>query len=59
MTEPGFGSDRLHMHTRAERRGNHYLLKGTKQYDPAEYEAAVNKMSVNIENTYVESAKTG
>src|SRR5579863_8741913 len=32
MTEPGAGSDALHMRTRAERRGDHYLLKGTKQY---------------------------
>ena len=32
MTEPGSGSDALHMHTRAERRGDHYVLKGTKQY---------------------------
>ena len=32
MTEPGSGSDALHMSTRAERRGEHYLLKGTKQY---------------------------
>jgi alkylation response protein AidB-like acyl-CoA dehydrogenase len=32
MTEPGSGSDALHMHTRAERHGDHYLLKGTKQY---------------------------
>jgi alkylation response protein AidB-like acyl-CoA dehydrogenase len=32
MTEPGSGSDALHMRTRAERRGDRYLLKGTKQY---------------------------
>jgi alkylation response protein AidB-like acyl-CoA dehydrogenase len=32
MTEPGSGSDALHMHTRAERRGDHYILNGTKQY---------------------------
>jgi alkylation response protein AidB-like acyl-CoA dehydrogenase len=32
MTEPGSGSDALHMSTRAERRGDHYLLKGSKQY---------------------------
>ncbi len=32
MTEPGSGSDALHMSTRAERRGDHYVLKGTKQY---------------------------
>ncbi len=32
MTEAGSGSDALHMHTRAERRGDHYLLHGTKQY---------------------------
>ncbi len=32
MTEPGSGSDALHMRTRAERRGDHYLLNGTKQY---------------------------
>jgi alkylation response protein AidB-like acyl-CoA dehydrogenase len=32
MTEPGSGSDALHMHTRAERRGDHYVLKGTKQF---------------------------
>ena len=32
MTEPGSGSDALHMRTRAERRGDHYILKGTKQY---------------------------
>ncbi len=32
MTEPDSGSDALHMRTRAERRGDHYLLKGTKQY---------------------------
>jgi len=32
MTEPGSGSDALHMHTRAERRGDHYLLNGTKQF---------------------------
>src|SRR5262245_51563825 len=30
MTEAGSGSDALHMHTRAERRGDHYLLEGTK-----------------------------
>ena len=32
MTEPGTGSDALHMRTSAERRGDYYLLKGTKQY---------------------------
>jgi alkylation response protein AidB-like acyl-CoA dehydrogenase len=32
MTESGSGSDALHMHTRAERCGDHYRLKGTKQY---------------------------
>jgi alkylation response protein AidB-like acyl-CoA dehydrogenase len=32
MTEPGSGSDALHMRTRAERRGDHYVLKGTKQF---------------------------
>jgi alkylation response protein AidB-like acyl-CoA dehydrogenase len=32
MTEPGSGSDALHMRTRAERRRDHYLLNGTKQY---------------------------
>jgi alkylation response protein AidB-like acyl-CoA dehydrogenase len=32
MTEPGSGSDALHMRARAERRGDHYLLNGTKQY---------------------------
>jgi hypothetical protein len=32
MTESGSGSDALHMRTRAERRGDHYLLNGTKQY---------------------------
>ena len=32
MTEPGSGSDALHMATRAKRCGDHYLLKGTKQY---------------------------
>ena len=32
MTESGSGSDALHMSTRAERRGDHYLLKGAKQY---------------------------
>ncbi len=32
MTEPGSGSDALHMSTRAEQRGDHYVLKGTKQY---------------------------
>ena len=32
MTETGSGSDALHMHTRAERHGDHYVLQGTKQY---------------------------
>jgi alkylation response protein AidB-like acyl-CoA dehydrogenase len=32
LTEPATGSDALHMRTRAERRGDHYLLNGTKQY---------------------------
>jgi alkylation response protein AidB-like acyl-CoA dehydrogenase len=32
MTEPGSGSDALHMHTRAERQGDHYVLNGTKQF---------------------------
>jgi alkylation response protein AidB-like acyl-CoA dehydrogenase len=32
MTEPGSGSDVLRMRTRAERRGDHYVLNGTKQY---------------------------
>ena len=32
MTEPGSGSDALRMRARAERRGDHYLLNGTKQY---------------------------
>src|SRR5271165_3079685 len=32
MTEADSGSDALHMHTRAERHGDHYLLQGTKQY---------------------------
>lgn len=32
MTEPGSGSDALHISTRAELHGDHYLLKGTKQY---------------------------
>jgi len=32
MTEPGTGSDALHLRARAERRGDHYRLNGTKQY---------------------------
>jgi alkylation response protein AidB-like acyl-CoA dehydrogenase len=32
MTEPGSGSDALHLHTRAERRGDQYVLEGSKQY---------------------------
>ena len=32
MTEPESGSDALRMRTRAERRGDQYLLNGTKQY---------------------------
>jgi alkylation response protein AidB-like acyl-CoA dehydrogenase len=32
MTEPDTGSDALHMRARAERRGDHYLLNGAKQY---------------------------
>jgi hypothetical protein len=32
MTEPGSGSDALRMRTHAERRGDHYVLNGTKQY---------------------------
>ena len=32
MTEAGSGSDALHMHTRAQRHGDGYLLRGTKQY---------------------------
>ncbi len=32
MTEPGSGSDALRMRTRAERRGDHYLVNGSKQY---------------------------
>jgi L-prolyl-PCP dehydrogenase len=32
MTESGSGSDALHMSTRAERRGDRYVLKGAKQY---------------------------
>jgi alkylation response protein AidB-like acyl-CoA dehydrogenase len=32
MTEPDSGSDALHMRTRAERRGDHYILNGAKQY---------------------------
>jgi alkylation response protein AidB-like acyl-CoA dehydrogenase len=32
MTEPGSGSDALHLRARAKRRGDHYLLNGTKQY---------------------------
>jgi alkylation response protein AidB-like acyl-CoA dehydrogenase len=32
MTEASSGSDALHMHTRAERQGDHYILTGTKQY---------------------------
>lgn len=32
MTEAGSGSDALHMQTRAERRGDHYVLRGAKQY---------------------------
>lgn len=32
MTEPDSGSDALHMRTRAERHGDHYVLKGTKQF---------------------------
>src|ERR1017187_2241254 len=32
MTEPESGSDALHMRTRAERRGDHYVLKGVTQY---------------------------
>jgi alkylation response protein AidB-like acyl-CoA dehydrogenase len=32
MTEPGSGSDALQMRTRAERHGDHYVLKGAKQY---------------------------
>ena len=32
MTEPGSGSDALHMRTRAERRGDHYVLNGAKQF---------------------------
>lgn len=32
MTEPDSGSDALRMRTSAERRGDHYLLNGSKQY---------------------------
>jgi alkylation response protein AidB-like acyl-CoA dehydrogenase len=32
MTESGSGSDALHMRTRAERHGDHYILEGAKQY---------------------------
>ncbi len=32
MTEPGSGSDALHMSTRAERRDDQYVLNGTKQF---------------------------
>lgn len=32
MTEPGSGSDALHMHTTAERRGDEYVLTGEKQF---------------------------
>ena len=32
MTEPGSGSDALHMRTRAERRGDQYVLNGAKQF---------------------------
>jgi alkylation response protein AidB-like acyl-CoA dehydrogenase len=32
MTEPESGSDALSMRTRAERRGDHYLLNGTKHF---------------------------
>jgi alkylation response protein AidB-like acyl-CoA dehydrogenase len=32
MTEPESGSDALHMHTRAERDGDRYVLNGAKQY---------------------------
>jgi len=32
MTESESGSDALHMRSRAERRGDHYLLNGSKQY---------------------------
>jgi alkylation response protein AidB-like acyl-CoA dehydrogenase len=32
MTEAGSGSDALHMRARAERRDDHYVLQGTKQY---------------------------
>jgi alkylation response protein AidB-like acyl-CoA dehydrogenase len=32
MTEPDSGSDALRMRTRAERRGDNYLLNGTKHY---------------------------
>jgi alkylation response protein AidB-like acyl-CoA dehydrogenase len=32
MTEPGSGSDALHMRASAERRDDHYLLNGAKQY---------------------------
>ncbi len=32
MTEPGTGSDALHLRSRAERHGDHYLLTGAKQY---------------------------
>ena len=32
MTESESGSDALHMRSRAERRGDHYVLNGSKQY---------------------------
>jgi alkylation response protein AidB-like acyl-CoA dehydrogenase len=32
MTEPESGSDALHMRSRAQRRGDHYILNGAKQY---------------------------
>jgi len=32
LTEPGAGSDAAAIKTRAERRGDHYLLNGTKQF---------------------------
>src|SRR5262249_20609825 len=32
MTEAGSGSDAFHMDTRAQRQGDHYLLRGAKQY---------------------------
>jgi len=51
MTEPGSGSDAYSLKTRAERKGNHYILNGSKTFSSNAPNADVTIVFANLDPT--------